>query len=114
IRLLTEDNASQQQRAAQLKLQVDDEMRTLEQLVAGVRAGSLSALDERKLLDRDQKLISSIRNTLREQRLQENQLLLIRDQAWRRQLTKAVTMAAALGLLNLVLLASVYFVFKRD
>jgi PAS domain S-box-containing protein len=114
LRILTSDNPSQNQKTTELKGQVDRVMDLLQQAVAGVRARSASSAEQRKLLDEDQKIMSGIRTTLREIRLQENQLLLIRDQAWRHDLTMAITAAAILGLLNFVLIGSIYYVFTRD
>ena len=114
LRLLTADNPAQQEKMAQLKLQVDREMELLQQAVdaAGTRPAALAV--QHQLLDEDQQVMSRIRNSLREIRLQEDQLLSIRDAAWRQDLTNAIIAAAILGLLNFVLLGSIYYVFKRD
>ncbi len=114
LQILTSDNPDQLKKIDQLKLQVDHEMDLLRQAVVAVQAGKSSPDEERKLLDDDQRTMSSIRNKLRETRLEENQLLVIRDAAWRHDLTVAVSAAATLGLFNFILLASIYFVFKRD
>jgi PAS domain S-box-containing protein len=89
-------------------------MDLLQQAVAGARNHSQSPDQQRKLLDEDQKVMSGIRNTLRGTHLQEGQLLSARDQEWRHDLTMAITAAAILGLLNFVLLGSIYYVFSRD
>ena len=114
LRILTSDNRAQQEKLAQLKLQVDREMELLQQEVGAAAAPAVSNVAQRQSLDEDQRLMSTIRNTLRELRLQEDQLLSVRDAAWRRVLAEAITAAAGLGLLNFVLLGSIYYVFKRD
>lgn len=108
------DNPAEQQKMVQLKLQVDREMELLQQAVEAARTNSASPAERRKLVDEDKQVMSTIRNSLREARLQEDQLLSLRDTAWRQDLTEAISGAAALGIFNLVLLGSIYYVFKRD
>ena len=114
IRLLTADNPAQQKTMAQLKLQVDREMELLQQAADVAGSHSASPAVERQLLDEEQQAMSKIRNTLRAIRLQEDQLLSVRDAAWRQDLTEAITAAAILALFNFVLLGSINYVFKRD
>jgi PAS domain S-box-containing protein len=114
LALLTADNPDQGLRMAQLKSKVDREMELLRQVVQAERSHASSPAEQRKLLDEEQQSMSGIRNTLREARLQENELLIIRDAEWREDLTKAIAAAATLGLLNFVLLGYIYQVFKRD
>ena len=111
---LTSDNPDQHQKVDQLKVQAAREMDLLQRAVLAVKAGKSSAEEQRQLLDEDQQVMSKIRNILREIRLSENQLLLVRDAAWRHDLTVAMVAAAILPLLNFVLLGSIYYVFKRD
>jgi PAS domain S-box-containing protein len=112
--ILTSDNPVERQRMAQLKSQVDREMQLLQQAVEAGGAHPASSAAQRKLLDADQQLMSTIRNSLREARLLEGQLLTVRDTAWRRHLAEAITASATLGLLNFVLLGYIYQFFKRD
>lgn len=114
LRLLTSDSPVEQERVARLKPQVDREMELLQQVVDAASARPASPGAQRQLLDEDQQVMSKIRNTLRELRLQEDQLLSLRDAAWRQDLTYSIIAAAILGLLNFVLLGSIYYVFKRD
>jgi PAS domain S-box-containing protein len=111
---LTADSLDQRQRVAQIKLQVDREMAFLEQAVETERTRSASAAEQRHWIDQEQQVMSGARNILRDARLQENELLIIRDAAWREDLTRAIAVAAVLGLLNFVLLGYIYYVFRRD
>jgi PAS domain S-box-containing protein len=114
IRLLTADNPAQQKTIAQLKLQVDRELELLQQAVDAAGNRSASPAAGRRLLDDEQQVMSNIRNTLRSIRLQEDQLLSIRDAAWRQDLTEAITAVALLALFNFVLLGYIYYAFTRD
>lgn len=114
LRLYTLDNPSQQQRVAQVKLQVDRELEMMRQTVNAAESSSASAAEQDKLLDEDQQIMASLRYTFRMMRLQENQLLSTRDAAWRLNLTEAATAGAFLALISLFLLISTYYVFRKD
>jgi PAS domain S-box-containing protein len=114
LQILTSDSPAQSRKTAQLKDQVDRELGLLQQIVSTVGVRPASAEQQRRLLDEEQQVMSGIRNNLREFRLEENQLLDVRDHAWRKDLARAITAAAILGLSNFVLLGSIYLVFKRD
>ncbi len=114
MQLLTSDNPAQAQKLAHLEVQVDRELALWEQMIATGHVQKVSAADQRKMLNEGQQTMADIRTTLRQFRLEENQLLLVRDAEWRQNLTEAIVAAAILGLLNFVLLGAIYYVFKRD
>ncbi len=114
LRLFTTDNPVQQQKVAQVKTQVDRELELMQQAVNAAKAPATSAAEQEKLLNEDQQVMSSLRNTFRVMRLQENELLSTRNTAWRLNLTEAITAGAFLVVLSLFLLISTYYVFKRD
>jgi PAS domain S-box-containing protein len=111
---LTSDNPAQHQRMAQIKAQAEREMELLQHAVEAGRIHSASPEVERTFLEVDQMVMSNLRDSFREARLMEDQLLSIRDAAWRRDLTEAIIAAAILGLFNFVLLGYIYYVFTRD
>ena len=111
--ILTSDNPAQQRQIAQLKLKVAQTMGLLEQAVDGPRAQSAATSVQHKLLDEDQQDMSAIRNSLREARMNEEQLLSKRDALWRVNLTEAISAGVVLGLLNFVWLGFVYYVLRR-
>ncbi len=114
LRLHTLDNPSQQQKVFQIKKLVARELELMQQAVNAAKSPSTPAVEQAKLLNEDQQVMATLRNTFRLMRLQENQLLATRDAAWRLNLTEAIAGGAILALLSLVLLFSTYYVFKQD
>ncbi len=114
LRLYTLDNPSQQQRMVQIKQLADRELELMQQAVNAAKSPSTPAAEQAKLLNEDQQVMATLRNTFRLMRLQENQLLAARDAAWRLNLTEAIAGGAVLALLSLVLLFSTYYVFRQD
>jgi len=114
LRILISDDPAQNVKVAQLASQVARETELLRQMLEAAGAHPRSPAEQRRLLDEDQTVMSTIRNSLREIRLEEEQLLSVRDAAWRRDLTEAISAAGILGFLNFVLLGSIYYVFRRD
>lgn len=113
IQRLTADNPSQQERAARLRQQVDERVRTLQDVVEVDRAKRSSAAGRRVSTNRGYELMLRVRGTIDEMNAEEERLLEIRAKESERHATRTLIIFAVVSLLTLALAIATYVLLYR-